>query len=44
MWTALETLFTKHTLSRVELNLKKLFFQRQTSQSLYRAQIYLNQI
>ena len=32
MWTALETLFTKRTLSYVELNLKKFFFQRQCSQ------------
>jgi len=34
MWTALETLFNKNTLKRVEINLKKLFFQRQTSQTL----------
>ncbi|CAF1169935.1 unnamed protein product [Rotaria sordida] len=44
MWTALETLFNKRTLSCVELNLKKLFFQRQCSQSLYDAQSYLNQL
>ncbi|CAF1357547.1 unnamed protein product [Adineta steineri] len=44
IWTALETLFTKHTLTRVELNLKKLFFQRQNSQTLYRAQTFLNQL
>jgi hypothetical protein len=44
MWTALETLFNKRTLSSVELNLKKLFFQRQCSQSLYDAQSYLNQL
>ncbi|CAF1041460.1 unnamed protein product [Adineta steineri] len=44
MWTALETLFNKRTLSFVELNLKKLFFQRQSSQSLYDAQSYLNQL
>ncbi|UJR09306.1 hypothetical protein I4U23_013549 [Adineta vaga] len=44
MWTALETLFTKHTLTRVELNLKKLFFERQTSQTLFRAQTFLNQL
>ena len=30
----------KDTLSYVELNLKKLFFQRQCSQSLYDAQSY----
>ncbi|CAF3100322.1 unnamed protein product [Rotaria socialis] len=44
MWTALETLFHKHTLTRVEINLKKLFFERQTCQSLYRAQAFLNQL
>ena len=43
MWTALETLFHKHSLPSVELNLKKLFFQRQSSQSLYDAQSYINQ-
>jgi len=44
MWTALETLFNKQTLSYVELNLKKLFFQRQSLQSLYDAQLYFNQL
>jgi hypothetical protein len=44
MWKALETLFHKHTLTRVELNLKKLFFERQTSQTLYRAQRFLNEL
>ncbi|CAF1389320.1 unnamed protein product [Adineta ricciae] len=44
MWTALETLFSKHTLTRVELNLKKLFFERQTSQTLFRAHTFLNQL
>ncbi|CAF4660638.1 unnamed protein product [Rotaria socialis] len=44
MWTALETLFNKRTLSSVELSLKKLFCQRQSSQSLYEAQSYLNQL
>ncbi len=44
MWTALETLFTKHKLTRVELNLKKLFFERQTSQTLNRAQTFLNEL
>ena len=44
MWTALETLFHKQTLSSVELNLKKFFFQRQSSQSLYDAQFYFNEL
>ncbi|CAF2192151.1 unnamed protein product [Rotaria magnacalcarata] len=44
MWTALETLFNKRTLSSVELSLKKLFCQRQSSQSLYEAQSYLDQL
>lgn len=44
MWTALETLFNKHTLTRVELNLKKLFFERQTSQSLDRAEKFLHEL
>jgi hypothetical protein len=44
MWTALETLFNKNTLKRVEINLKKLFFQRQTSQTLNRAQTFLNEL
>ncbi|CAF4491923.1 unnamed protein product [Rotaria sp. Silwood1] len=44
MWTALETLFNRRRLSCVELNLKKLFFQRQCSQSLYDAQSYLNEL
>ena len=44
MWIALETLFNKRRLSSVELNLKKLFFQRQCSQSLYDAQTYFNQL
>lgn len=41
MWTALETFFSKNRLSAVEFNLKRLFFQRQCSQSLYDAQAYL---
>ncbi|CAF1509130.1 unnamed protein product [Rotaria sp. Silwood1] len=44
MWTALKTLFNKHRLTRVELNLKKLFFERQTCQSLYQAQTFLTQL
>lgn len=44
MWTALETLFNKGNLSSVELNLKKFFFQRQCTQSLYDAQSYLKQL
>jgi hypothetical protein len=44
MWSALETLFNKEKLSSVELNLKKFFFQRQCSQSLYDAQAYVNQL
>lgn len=44
MWKALETLFNKHKLTRVEFNLKKLFFQRQTSQTFSRAQTFLNEL
>lgn len=44
MWTALDTFFNKRILSCVELSLKKLFFQRQSSQSLRDAQSYLNQL
>ncbi|CAF3305112.1 unnamed protein product [Rotaria sp. Silwood2] len=44
MWTALKTLFNKHRLTCVELNSKKLFFERQTCQSLYQAQTFLNQL
>ncbi len=44
MWTALETLFNKHKLTPVELNLKKLFFERQTSQTFDQAQTFLNQL
>jgi len=41
MWTAIETLFNKRKLTRVELNLKKLFFQRQNSKTLNQAQAFL---
>jgi len=44
MWTALETFLSKTRLSAVELNLKKLFFQRQCSQSLYEAQTFLDRL
>lgn len=44
MWTALETFLSKTRLSAVEWNLKKLFFQRQCSQSLYEAQTFLDRL
>lgn len=43
MWTALETLFSERKFSSVELTLRKFFFQRQSSQTLYHAQAYINQ-
>lgn len=44
MWTALETFLSKNRLSTVELNLKKFFFQRQCSRSLYEAQSFLDRL
>lgn len=44
VWKALETFYKKDKLTRVESNLKKLFFQRQTARTLFQAQALLHEL